>query len=255
MRPLLSACILAAVLGASYNANSVELKKTEGKNLESTIFYQFSPTSVCSVDGQMKECQTPSEEEDATFSFYYNEHFSLLDIAKDYYAVAKPAEVQKKIVINKSERKAQVYINDCLLKEYPISLGLNPQGDKVKAWDYKTPEGEFYVARKIIDSKFGDGPALAISYPNLEDAQRGLESGLINKVQYNGIKRAMDQCKVPPVTPLGFDVWLHGGGVGRDWTYGCIAFTNQDMDEIYQFAQAGCDADSTDPLTKIIINP
>ncbi|MEK6937540.1 MAG: L,D-transpeptidase, partial [Nanoarchaeota archaeon] len=188
--------------------------------------------------------------------FYYNEDFSLLDLIRDYRAVAgKSAPLQKRIVIDKSERKAQVYIDDCLLKEYPIALGLNPEGDKVKAWDYKTPEGEFYVAGKKTDSQFGNGVALYISYPDIEDAERGLESRLINKKQYNRIKRAIDQCTLPPQnTRLGYEVLLHGGGVGRDWTYGCIAFRNNDIDEIYLFAEVGCDPESMNPLTKIVIN-
>lgn len=222
--------------------------------MESNIYYQFLPTSVCSTDGQMKECRTKPEEKEAPF--YYNEHFSLLDLVKDYYSVVKPSEVQKRIVINKAERKAQVYIDDCLLKEYPIALGLSPQGDKVKAGDYKTPEGEFYVAGKKTNSQFGSGMALAISYPNLEDAERGLESRLINQKQYDQIKRAIDQCTLPPKnTRLGYDLLLHGGGVGSDWTWGCVAFRNEDMDEIYLFAEVGCDQESMDPLTKIIINP
>jgi murein L,D-transpeptidase YafK len=150
-----------------------------------------------------------------------------------------------RMVAKKGERILQVFDGDKLVKAYPMALGFTPEGDKEKQGDGKTPEGDFFIFVKNPKSKFHLG--LGVSYPSKEDAVRGLASGLINKSQHDQIVKAIETGKMPPQkTALGGEVYIHGGGVGRDWTWGCIALTDSDVEEISNAVEVG---------TKITILP
>ena len=109
-------------------------------------------------------------------------------------------------------------------KTYKVALGTQPIGAKERQGDHKTPEGTYTIDSKIEKSQFHR--ALHISYPNAADRKRALKLG---------------------VSPGG-DVEIHGlgaeyGWVGSahrrvDWTDGCIAVTNEEIDEI--LAYGGC---------------
>jgi murein L,D-transpeptidase YafK len=203
---------------------------------------------------------------------YYEEdlEMTLEELYSDYLketGISKKV-VQKTIVINKSKRELSVYVNHLglnstlepygtLLKTYhQIALGTRPIGDKVREGDRRTPEGEFYVARKVPNSDYHK--ALLISYPNIEDAKRGLTEGLINKIQSKKIIDSINKCKTPPQnTKLGSYLEIHGSGKGRDWTWGCIGLDNSEIDELYNFSNSGCKKynGARIPRTNIIINP
>jgi murein L,D-transpeptidase YafK len=143
-----------------------------------------------------------------------------------------------RMIAKKGERILQVFDGGKLVKTYPMALGFTPEGDKEKQGDGKTPEGDFFIFVKNPKSKFHLG--LGVSYPSKEDAVRGLASGLINKSQHDQIVKAIETGKMPPQkTALGGEVYIHGGGVGRDWTWGCIALTDADVEEIYNAVEVG----------------
>ena len=106
-----------------------------------------------------------------------------------------------------------------VLKTYKVALGGNPKGAKDRQGDHKTPEGVYFVDAKKNNSQFYK--ALHLSYPNARDRERAKRLG---------------------VNPGG-DVEIHGlgpkwGWIGArhratDWTDGCIAVTNEEIDEIY----------------------
>jgi murein L,D-transpeptidase YafK len=164
-----------------------------------------------------------------------------------------------KLVIEKSRRRLAVYgfsnkfDQEILLKEYPIVLGLHPEGDKEVMGDRKTPEGEFYIAQKNPHSQFYK--SLLLNYPNLEDISRGLRDGLITKSEAARLTRANQNCQsVPSNTRLGGIIEIHGKRFGsRDWTFGCVSLSDEDTDEVYRFAYSGCRKGQ--PRTKVIINP
>jgi murein L,D-transpeptidase YafK len=142
------------------------------------------------------------------------------------------------IVVKKSERKLLLYDNNELVRAYDIALGFAPAGDKEKRDDGKTPEGEFYVAVKNPESKYVLG--LGLSYPNLEDAGRGLKSGLITREQHDAIVQAVQEKKMPPQdTPLGSEIYIHGGGTAKDWTWGCMALGDEEIKELYEAVPVG----------------
>ena len=149
-----------------------------------------------------------------------------------------PKMKNPRIVIKKEMRSLELFDGDNLVKTYKIALGFAPDGDKIKQGDGKTPEGEFYIFTKNDRSKFY--LSLGVSYPNIEDAKRGLRDKLITKAQHDAILKAIENGRTPPQnTALGGEIYIHGGGVGNDWTWGCAALENADIKEIFGAVSVG----------------
>ncbi|MCS7254699.1 MAG: L,D-transpeptidase family protein [Armatimonadota bacterium] len=144
----------------------------------------------------------------------------------------------RKVIVLKSQRKLLLLSGKRVLKEYKVALSYNPVGDKEREGDGKVPEGEFFVCDKHPSRNFH--LFIGISYPSIEDAERGLKQGLINRRQYGEIVGAIRDKKRPPWnTPLGGEIGLHGGGTHSDWTIGCIALENSDIEELYVVLRHG----------------
>lgn len=132
-----------------------------------------------------------------------------------------------KILVEKNKRKMHVYSEGKKLKSYTISLGFRPKGKKHFEGDGKTPEGKYFIVskntRSIAHKSFG------ISYPNAADkkyaAQRGKSAG--GHIMIHGMMN-------------GLGYW---GKFHRfiDWTGGCIAVTNSEMDDLFQHVEVGCE--------------
>jgi murein L,D-transpeptidase YafK len=143
-----------------------------------------------------------------------------------------------RIVIKKSQRKLELFDGEKLIKTYKIALGFAPVGDKEKQGDGKTPEGDFYIFTKNDKSKFY--LSLGVSYPNIEDAARGLKAKLITKAENDKIVQAIKNNKMPlQNTKLGGEIYLHGGGVSENWTRGCVALKNEEIKEIFDAIPVG----------------
>ena len=124
-----------------------------------------------------------------------------------------------RIVIIKSQRRLLLYSGDEIVRTYPVGLGFEPVADKIREGDGATPEGIFHVCRKNPKSRFL--LSLGLSYPSREDAQRGLDSGLISNEQFRAVTQALDEGRCPPWnTPLGGEIFIHGRGSATDWTLG-----------------------------------
>jgi murein L,D-transpeptidase YafK len=143
-----------------------------------------------------------------------------------------------RIVVYKKERKLEFYSGETLLRSYRVGLGFNPASDKQREGDGATPEGDFYVFVK--NNKSAYYLSLGVSYPNVEDAERGLRDGLITKAQYDAIVAAHRRKGAPPQnTNLGGLIYIHGHGAGSDWTLGCVALENEDMKELFDSVSVG----------------
>lgn len=143
-----------------------------------------------------------------------------------------PKMESPRILIKKEARTLEVFDGDKLVKQYKIALGSQPVGDKEIEGDGKTPEGDFYIFTKNPKSKFY--LSLGVSYPNIEDAERGLKNKLITKEQGEQIIKAINEKKMPlQKTKLGGEIYIHGSGNATDWTEGCIAMKNRDMKELF----------------------
>jgi murein L,D-transpeptidase YafK len=143
-----------------------------------------------------------------------------------------------RIVVLKSQRNLELYSAGKLIRTYKIGLGQNPVPDKQREGDRATPEGDFYIFTKNPKSAFH--LSLGISYPNIEDAERGLNAGLITRAQRDAIVKAIKRKQGPPqYTALGGLIYIHGNGASSDWTWGCVALENEDIEELYQAIPVG----------------
>jgi len=146
--------------------------------------------------------------------------------------------VDPRIVVLKSKRQLKLYSAGSLVRIYKVGLGLNPVDDKKRQGDRATPEGDFYIFTK--NNKSAYYLSLGISYPNVEDAERGLRDGLISRAQHDEIVRAIKRKTAPPQnTELGGDIYIHGNGAGSDWTWGCVALENENIRELYDAVSVG----------------
>lgn len=123
------------------------------------------------------------------------------------------------VQVHKAERKMHLIHHDRVLRSYDIALGFAPEGHKQFEGDGKTPEGAYYITHKNPDSRFH--LSLGISYPNAAD-----------------IAFAEAQGKDP-----GGEIFIHGGPKGpvrsRDWTWGCVAVTDREMEMVYAMVNPG----------------
>ena len=143
-----------------------------------------------------------------------------------------------RIVVLKSKRRLELYSDGALVRTYKVGLGLNPVPDKKRQGDRATPEGDFYIFTKNDKSAFY--LSLGISYPNAEDAERGLRDGLISRGAHDAIVKAIKRKATPPQnTALGGDIYIHGNGAGSDWTWGCVALENGDVKELFDAVPVG----------------
>jgi murein L,D-transpeptidase YafK len=160
----------------------------------------------------------------------------LISVALIYYfypetELSTDTKIDKLIVI-KSERIMEAYASGQLIKTYNISLGQNPFGDKKAQGDKRTPEGEYNINDKNPNSGFHKN--LGVSYPNQTD---------------------ISEARITGQDPGG-EIKIHGlrngvGFIGKfhrlfNWTAGCIAVTNEEIDELYKTVDIG---------TPIIIRP
>jgi murein L,D-transpeptidase YafK len=141
--------------------------------------------------------------------------------------------VSLRIEVFKANRELRLFDGDRLMKTYRIALGTNPLPSKECQGDRATPEGSYFICVKNPLSKYH--LSLGISYPGEEDARRGLKSGLITQAEHDAILEAAAPRKRPPWnTKLGGEVFVHGNGSSQDWTLGCIALDDPDVEELYR---------------------
>ena len=146
--------------------------------------------------------------------------------------------VKPRIEVYKAQRQLQLFDADHLIKTYPIALGSNPIPPKEREGDRATPEGSYFICQKNPQSQFH--LSLAISYPGPQDAERGFKAGLINKEEEGAVLKPSANHQTPPWnTKLGGEVFVHGNGSKPDWTWGCIALDDQDIDELYRLVPVG----------------
>jgi murein L,D-transpeptidase YafK len=136
------------------------------------------------------------------------------------------------VVVHKAARRLELYQGGVLLRSFVVSLGSHPAGPKREEGDGRTPEGEYRIDYRKADSSFYR--ALHISYPGPADVaaarSRGVSPGGL--VMIHGTKSGL--------TPR------QAARLPADWTDGCIAVTDREMDEIWRAVPDG---------TKIVITP
>lgn len=135
-------------------------------------------------------------------------------------AFSKTQEKADRIVVEKQNRKMYLLHEDKIIKTYDIALGDNPKGHKEKQGDEKTPEGIYYINGRHKSKNFHR--SLHISYPNEKDKlsakKKGFNPG--GDIMIHGLKKGRGWIGA-------FHDWI-------DWTDGCIAVTNDEIEEIWK---------------------
>jgi len=137
-----------------------------------------------------------------------------------------PAEMRiDRIVVEKSARKMSIFRNGKKLKTYRVALGRNPIGAKQEEGDMKTPEGVYKIDSENPQSNFH--LALHFSYPSDEDKARAAERGVSagSEIMIHGIKNGLG--------------WIGAFYRLRDWTAGCVALTDEEIEELWRVAPVG----------------
>ena len=113
-------------------------------------------------------------------------------------------------------------------------------GHKQRVGDMRTPEGWYRTSDKPWSSFYA---AIAIHYPEAEDAHRGVRDALITAEQRDEILDALQKGGKPPQnTRLGGEILIHGGGGSTDWTLGCVALDDPHIDALRAALQARWEA-------------
>jgi murein L,D-transpeptidase YafK len=125
------------------------------------------------------------------------------------------------------------------IARFPIICGRNSHlGTKEAEGDQRTPRGEYRICTINHESRFA--LFFGISYPAPHDARKALADGRIDKACYDEILEAYNNNRRPPwSTPLGGEVGIHGGGIDRDGTRGCIGMKDEDCMTLDKFVQIG----------------
>lgn len=129
------------------------------------------------------------------------------------------------ILVEKKARRLTLLSRGMVLKTYPISLGKNPEGAKLQKGDGKTPEGIYYICGRNRKSRYH--LSLRISYPGPEDVRRARELGVSpgGDIMIHGISKRLG--------------WVKERHRLFDWTNGCIAVTNEEIEEIWKMVPDG----------------
>jgi murein L,D-transpeptidase YafK len=138
-----------------------------------------------------------------------------------------------RIVVEKQSRTLTLYSGSHALAHYRVGLGFDPVGGKLREGDGRTPEGELTIVTRNEKSRFRK--FLGLSYPRPADVNSSL-----TPQEVEAIKLAFaDRVKPPWDTPLGGAVGIHGHGSRRDWTAGCVAVDDSEIDVLWEAAPLG----------------
>lgn len=142
----------------------------------------------------------------------------------NYYPPKAPTVKADKVLVYKSQRVLKLLSKNNVIFECKISLGENPEGHKEQEGDEKTPEGNYILdwRKKSLFHK-----AIHVSYPNKDDIVRAKSRGVSpgGLIMIHGLKKNWG--------------WIRKLHLLDDWTNGCMAVTNQEMDIIWKYVENG----------------
>ena len=131
----------------------------------------------------------------------------------------------ERILVDKSERTLYVFADKKIVARFPIALGLQPVGHKEREGDNKTPEGRYILDWKKANSDYYR--AIHVSYPNAADIAHARKLGVSpgGAIMIHGQPNDPKVRRAVRVYPF------------RDWTYGCIALSNEDMQALWDMVR------------------
>ena len=138
---------------------------------------------------------------------------------------------EARIEIRKAERSLTLYDGEARRGEYRIGLGPVPAGHKQLQGDGRTPEGDYRICDRRLNTK--DHLFMGLNYPRPEDAEAALGEGWVSETEAERVRAADGHEGLPPWdTSLGGAIGIHGNGAG-DWTAGCIALSDANAEEVW----------------------
>jgi hypothetical protein len=130
------------------------------------------------------------------------------------------------LIVDKFSRKCYLYLGGNKKYEFDTELGRNWVGDKKRSGDKATPEGIYRIVYKYQGRETLYHKALRIDYPNAEDRE--------------SFRIELAKGTIPSSSRIGGGIEIHGGGgKGVDWTEGCVALTNSEIDLVYNLVKIG----------------
>lgn len=143
-------------------------------------------------------------------------------ISPDPHMSTAPREYPCSIIILKSKRELRLYCKEELKYIFPIELGFNPLGDKIKQGDGATPEGNYHIG--VVKQASPFYKSFVLDYPNEQDQRE------FAQLREQGLVSLEDS--------IGGSIAIHGlGGRSRDWTLGCVAIQDQHMDLLFEYVR------------------
>lgn len=146
------------------------------------------------------------------------------------------------IIVDKMARKCYLYNSGRLVNTFTVELGSNWIGNKTRQGDKSTPEGVYNITEKKSNGRSKYYKALLLDYPNEEDLLRFTQN------KRNGL--------ISSSSKIGNHIEIHGdGGKGADWTDGCVALENSEMDILFRLCSVGTTVTivgSTIPLNELL---
>ncbi|MDB5600966.1 MAG: hypothetical protein JWN71_3010 [Xanthobacteraceae bacterium] len=151
--------------------------------------------------------------------------WDFVKLSRQIPPLAAPDGRATSILVEKQAHRLTLLRNDAVLKTYDIALGTSPVGHKQQEGDRRTPEGSYAIDFKNQRSRFH--LALRISYPNAADRERARSQGVPpgSDIMIHGLPNGLG--------------WLSRWHLGRDWTDGCAAVTNAQIEEIWAMVDVG----------------
>lgn len=152
------------------------------------------------------------------------------------------------ILIKRSEKRLLVQKDGEVLRSFHVALGSGGSKPKLQSGDRLTPKGTYHIVQVRDSNRFH--LFIQLDYPSVRDAINALKEDRISKAQYRKILDAHIFGNLPPQnTPLGGAIGIHGIGVETkdkleiheiaDWTQGCIALRNEEVEQLTQYISKG----------------
>jgi murein L,D-transpeptidase YafK len=131
----------------------------------------------------------------------------------------------QRVLVEKAARRLTLWFADYAVREYRVALGREPLGDKRRAGDGRTPEGLYTIDGRNGGSEFHR--SLHVSYPSAQDRRSAREAGARpgGEIMIHGLPEGAE--------------WVGPEHTRFDWTEGCIALTNEEIDELWELVGDG----------------
>jgi len=189
----------------------------------------FGKGDIMLATKRLNEGKTRISVADREVNALLKEYFNDFSKWKNQFAATIRISAQNNsyaFIVDKIKHKGYLYYSGKLSKEYDVEFGRNWIGDKHYAGDKATPEGMYKIIKKKPNGDSGYHKALLINYPNEDDY-----------AMFNNRKR---QGLISKGSHIGGLIEIHGdGGRGSDWTSGCIALSNNEIDELFSRVSVG----------------